>query len=158
MNLYRAKSSEATEQIMVVSWCRQAAEAVPAMHSLRLLYHVPNGGKRNRQEAANLKQAGVKAGVPDLCLPVARGNYIGLYIEMKYGENRESQDQIDWLSGLQAEGHFACVCYSARCALGIIERYIKLKSGELLDAPIGKHGYPVFKESKARMQKYKQEA
>ncbi|MFT9055120.1 MAG: VRR-NUC domain-containing protein [Ethanoligenens sp.] len=146
MNLSYARRSEATEQITVVSWCRQAAETVPALRALRLLYHVPNGGKRNKLEAANLKQEGVKAGVPDLVLPVARGAYIGLYIEMKYGDNRESENQIDWLTGLQSEGHFVCVCYSARLALDVIERYIKLATGGRIDTPPGKHGYPVYRE------------
>lgn len=146
MNLRYAKKSEATEQIEVVAWCRQAAEAVPAMRSLHLLYHVPNGGKRNKLEAANLKQEGVKSGVPDLVLPVARGAYIGLYVEMKYGDNRESKNQIDWLTSLQAERHFVCVCYSARLALDIIERYIRLKPGERINATPGKHGYPVYRD------------
>lgn len=146
MNLRYAKRSEATEQIEVVAWCRQAAEVIPAMRPLSLLYHVPNGGKRNKLEAANLKQEGVKAGVPDLCLPVARGAYIGLYIEMKYGDNSESENQIEWLASLQSEGHFVCVCYSARTALDVIERYIRLKSGERIGAPAGKHGYPIYRD------------
>lgn len=146
MNLRYAKKSEATEQIEVVAWCNQAAEVIPAMRSLRLIHHVPNGGKRNKLEAANLKQEGVKAGVPDLELPVARGAYIGMEIEMKYGDNRESENQIDWLTSLQAEGHFVCVCYSARAALDIIERYMRLKPGERINAPVGKHGYPVYRD------------
>ena len=48
-----------------------------------LLFHIPNGGRRDTAEAANLKKQGVKPGVPDLFLPVARGGYHGLFIEMK---------------------------------------------------------------------------
>ena len=44
---------------------------------LVLLYHIPNGGKRDAQTAISLKRQGVKAGVPDLHLPVARGGYHG---------------------------------------------------------------------------------
>lgn len=146
MNLYRARRSEATEQITVISWCNQAAQYFP---ELRFIYHVPNGGSRNKAEAANLKAEGVKAGVPDLMFPFPHGAYIGLVVEMKFGSNRESEDQIEWLQALQAAGHCVAVCYSSRTALDLIERYIRFRSGERLNAEIGKHGYPVFKEPTA---------
>ena len=73
------KRSEATEQERLISWAQRQYNKYP---ELKLLYHVPNGGSRNTLEAANLKRQGVKAGVPDLCLPVARQGHHGLYIEM----------------------------------------------------------------------------
>ena len=39
----------------------------------KLIYHVPNGGHRHKLVASKLKEQGVKAGVPDLVLPMARG-------------------------------------------------------------------------------------
>ena len=38
-----------------------------------LIYHVPNGGHRHKKVAEKLKDQGVKAGIPDLVLPMARG-------------------------------------------------------------------------------------
>ena len=76
---YRIQS-EATEQEKLISWTQYQYNEYP---ELKLIFHIPNGGSRNTLEAANLKRQGVKAGVPDLCLPVARQNYHGLYIEMK---------------------------------------------------------------------------
>lgn len=74
--------SEAQHQAAVIKWTQQ-----PAIRSqwpeLALLHHIPNGGTRDPVEAKHLKQQGVKNGVPDLCLPVPRGRYHGLYIEMK---------------------------------------------------------------------------
>lgn len=49
----------------------------------KLAYHVPNGGHRVKAVAAKLKAQGVKAGVSDICLPMARGGWFGLYIEFK---------------------------------------------------------------------------
>lgn len=72
--------TEAEEQTELFAWAELLRGRFP---ELRLLYHVPNGGSRNRIEAARLQAQGVKAGVPDLCLPVARGKYHGLYIELK---------------------------------------------------------------------------
>jgi hypothetical protein len=45
-----------------------------------LIFHVPNGGHRVKAVAAKLKAQGVKAGMPDLVLPMARGGFFGLYI------------------------------------------------------------------------------
>lgn len=61
--------SEALEQRTVVEWCE--LRRVPC-------FHIPNGGSRNKAEAANLKRQGVMAGVPDLCVPVARCGYRGI--------------------------------------------------------------------------------
>lgn len=78
---YYRKRSEATEQERVINWATFYAKDFP---ELDLLHHIPNGGSRNQLEAANLKRQGVKAGVPDLCLPVARNGKHGLYVEMKW--------------------------------------------------------------------------
>ena len=51
---------------------RDRSNAYP---DLELLYHVPNGGSRNKAEASKLKRMGVRAGVPDLVLPVPRAGY-----------------------------------------------------------------------------------
>ena len=81
---YYRKRSEATEQERVINWATFYAKDFP---ELDLLHHIPNGGSRNQLEAANLKRQGVKAGVPDLCLPVARNGKHGLYVEMKWEQN-----------------------------------------------------------------------
>lgn len=90
MNMRYAKRSEDTEQINVVSWAGWNMSRYP---ELKWLFHVPNGGSRNKQEAVKFKQMGVKAGVSDLCLPYPKGIYCGLFIEMKYGNNRQQDTQ-----------------------------------------------------------------
>lgn len=78
-------------------------------------------------EAANLKRQGVKAGVPDLCLPVTRGRYHGLYIEMKYGKNKTSEEQNKWLDALAWQGYAVAVCYGWEKAQELIVKYLSLK-------------------------------
>lgn len=54
----------------------------------------PNGGRRNKAEAAKLKAMGVRKGIPDLFLPIPRQGYHGLYIETKKIKNgKVSPDQ-----------------------------------------------------------------
>ena len=88
------KRGEDTEQMGVIDWANWNLQRFP---ELKMLYHVPNGGKRNPAEAARFKAMGVKAGVPDLCLPVPMNGYAGLYIEMKYGSNKPTAAQKEWI-------------------------------------------------------------
>jgi len=113
---------ESGHQEALFSW---AAYQQGRMPELEYLHHVPNGGSRNTLEAANLKRQGVKAGVPDLCLPVARNGFHGLYIEMKYGKNKTTENQKEWLEELTAQGYFTAVCYGAEEAERIIARYLQ---------------------------------
>jgi hypothetical protein len=112
---------ESDEQKALFAW---AAINRGKHHELELLYHVPNGGSRHPAEAANLKAQGVKAGVPDICLPVPRGAFHGLFIEMKYGKNRLTADQKWWLVALSQQGYATAVCYTWESARTVIERYL----------------------------------
>lgn len=94
---------------------------------LRLLYHVPNEGKRSKIAGSILKMQGLKAGVPDLCLPVARGVYHGLYIELKYGKNKLTDRQKQWLTSLSDQGYFAVACWGGDQAFQTILNYLNLK-------------------------------
>lgn len=117
------KRSEATEQERVISWCEYNSPRHP---ELRLIYHVPNGGSRNQLEAVNLKRQGVKAGVPDLNLPVALNGFHGLYIEMKFGKNKTTEKQEWWLEQLQKQGYKTAVCYGADEAIDTIKEYLNI--------------------------------
>lgn len=131
MNMKYAMRSEDTEQINVVSWANWNMNRYP---ELRWLFHVPNGGSRNRAEAVKFKQMGVKAGVSDLCLPFPRGIYCGLFIEMKYGNNRQQDTQKEFLADMAAAGHFVATCYSAEEAIKVLEEYLKLIDGNEIKA------------------------
>ena len=93
---------------------------------LKLLHHIPNEGKRSVVNGANLKKAGLKKGVPDLHLPVARGDYHSLWIEMKKDKScKPTAEQIEWRTSLNAEGNLAVVCYSADEAIETIKWYLR---------------------------------
>ena len=110
------KQQEANEQIKVIQYC-----------DLRKLpvYHIPNGGSRNKMEAANLKLQGVRAGVPDLCFPVAMRGYHGMYIEMKAGRNSTTDAQDAWLGLLKGNGYYTAVCYGFDEARKVIDWYFE---------------------------------
>lgn len=116
---------EANEQEALFRWAEWAGHTYP---ELRLLFHVPNGGTRNRAEAAHLKRQGVKPGVPDLCLPVARGGFHGLYIELKAERGRASAAQREWLADLRSQGYRAEICVGWEAAAELLKEYLKGES------------------------------
>ena len=92
---------------------------------LSLMHHIPNGGKRSKSEAARFKAMGVKPGVSDIFLPVARGGYHGLYIELKARDGRVSTKQKEFLESVRREGYAGVVAFSGEEASRIIEQYLK---------------------------------
>ena len=116
--------TEHEEQVALFQW----AEANEGEHEeLKLLFAVPNGGYRPMTTAAQLKAEGVRSGVPDCCLPVARGRFHSLWIEMKRKPNRPTEAQEHWISTLRDYGHSAVVCYGAQEAIDVIKAYLGIE-------------------------------
>ena len=67
---------------------------------------------------------GVKSGIPDLCLPVARAGFHGLYIEMKSEKGRVSENQKFWIENLTVQGFQTAVCHSWLEAVQVLENYL----------------------------------
>lgn len=130
VNLRNAIRSEDTEQINVMEWARWNVNKYP---ELKWIHHIPNGGSRNKREAVKLKQMGVKAGVSDICLPYPKGIYCGLYIEMKFGNNRKTAEQKEFLQDMANAGHFVATCYSAEDAVNVIITYLDQETMRFYD-------------------------
>ena len=113
--------TEHDEQVALIHWAKLMQSILP---ELALLHAIPNGGQRSKATAGKLKAEGVQAGVPDLCLPVARGGYHGLYVEMKWKSNKPSSAQRWWLSKLNEGGYLAVVCYGFDEARATLEGYL----------------------------------
>jgi len=90
-----------------------------------MLYAIPNGGDRHPAVGAALKAEGVKAGVPDVHLPVPVGRHHGLYIELKRTVGgRVEQAQAEWIEDLQAQGYRVEVCRGCDAAVAAITEYL----------------------------------
>lgn len=121
------------EQAAVMQWAMTQEGQYP---ELRLLHAIPNGAKlpyaRNKKgvrysrEAGKLIDEGLKSGVPDLSLPVGRGGYFGLYIEMKVKPNKPTQAQEAFIQALNDQGYLAVVRYGADEAIGTLTNYLNL--------------------------------
>jgi hypothetical protein len=116
------KISEDTIQRHLMNACSAFSGQVP---ELQWIFHVPNGGTRHVREAAKFKSMGVKAGVPDLILPVARSKYHGLALELKAGKNKATELQLQWHAFMKSEGWYVAICYSWEEAIYVALRYLQ---------------------------------
>jgi len=116
----RRNMREHQAQCRLIEWAGYSQGKYPL---LRKLYAIPNAGAGLRKD---LQLEGVKAGVPDLHFPCARGKYHSLYIEMKDGKNTLSDKQKEWKADLAAEGNRVAVCYSAEEAQAELISYLNL--------------------------------
>jgi len=115
---------EHDEQVALMTWCKLHERKYP---ELNLLFAIPNGSARHISVAKKLKAEGVKSGVPDLCLPIARGKYHGAFIEMKCLPNKPSKNQAVWIDSLREQGYLSIVAYNWDTARQALEAYLGLK-------------------------------
>lgn len=96
-----------------------------------LIFSIPNGGYRKIRTGIRLKQTGLKPGIPDIFLPVARHSYHGLFIEMKSEKGRVRKNQKAWHDILTNQGYKVEVCRGCDQAVKVIQEYLeKPKEGE----------------------------
>lgn len=93
-----------------------------------LCFAVPNGQYRPGQRP----EPGLKSGVPDICCPVARGGYLGLWIELKYGRNKPSTAQEEWIRDLRLAGHRVEVCWERDEAVSVLQQYFGWENTEFI--------------------------
>lgn len=120
--------TESTEQIHLFRWAVLEYGKWP---ELELMYHVPNEGKRSYQTGQRMRMEGLKSGVPDICLPVPRGKYHGLYMELKRLKGgAASENQKAWMEALEQQGYFVALCRGWEKAAETITNYLKLSKEE----------------------------
>jgi hypothetical protein len=136
-NMYKGKRSikggkridwEHQEQRALFDWARYIPEC-------KLMFAIPNGGDRHILVAKKLKAEGVKAGVPDIFLPVPTRKFNGLFIEMKSKGGRTSESQNWWLGHLNTMGYKAEVCKGFDQARETILNYLGLEDDKKKKRP-----------------------
>jgi len=89
------------------------------------LFAIPNGGQRHIAVATRMKAEGVKSGVWDLFLPIPRGDYHGLFIEMKYNKRKLTDNQRVFGAYVKEHGYATAIAYTWIEAKDIIEKYLE---------------------------------
>ena len=115
--------TEHGHQVEIFRWCDLHKRKYP---ELQKLFAVPNAGKRTRRQGKWMKDEGMKAGVPDMCLPVARGDFHSLFIELKSETGSLQQNQAEWIDALNEEGNMAVVCIGWEAATKTLASYLEM--------------------------------
>ena len=113
--------SEYTEQVEIFNWAKKHENTYPA---LKLLNASLNGVKLSIGQAVKTKAGGMKAGYPDIFLPIPKNNYHGLFIELKKNKQDKVQElQKWWKNELNAYGYLAVICYGYDEAINFIKKF-----------------------------------
>lgn len=126
---YAKTGAEHSHQVALFMWAADQI-ASGAYPELALMFAIPNGGERNKAVAGRLKAEGVKAGVPDIFLPVPRHGVNGLFIELKrpkaegIRQGSAQDNQSEWIDKLRGQGYGAAVVYGFEAARDMIVQYL----------------------------------
>jgi hypothetical protein len=117
--------SEHEHQVALFTWADEHLHRWP---ELALLFAIPNFhgrlGRLTAKHGAYLKAEGRKRGVPDICLPVARAQFHGLYIELKRIGGKPDERQLEWRAQLRAQGYRAEIVEGWHAARDLLVRYL----------------------------------
>ena len=122
--------SEHNEQVTVIDWCFAMTRIYPG---LDLIFAIPNGamlggGRVGAIRANSLKAEGMRPGVCDLFLPVARGKWHGFFGEMKTATGKLSENQIEFIAGVEEQGFYTVVAYGADEMIEQLKYYLNLEA------------------------------
>ncbi len=133
---YFSNDPEQKEHDAQVSLFRAIEACADQYPEFSLLFAIPNGaklpytktktGKRFSRQAMVLIAEGLKSGVPDLFLPVARSGWHGMFIEMKRNNrtNKPSPEQREWITKLTKQGYKCIVAFGAEHAFIEMVKYV----------------------------------
>jgi hypothetical protein len=118
--LNKQNFKEHWEQCELINWCRSQP-----IRQMDRIFAIPNAGDRHPGYAAKMAQEGLTKGIPDLFLPVARGRYHGLFIEMKRRRGGTlSPEQKQKIADFSEEGYCCVVTKGYHQAIRSIVGYL----------------------------------
>jgi hypothetical protein len=118
--------TEAQEQKIIFRWIRSNQVEFPV---LQLAYSTLNGVRLAPKLRKDMKEQGMRPGVPDIVLPAANNTHHGLYIELKREKGGAiSAEQKHFMAMLKAEGYLCVVCKGHKEAIKTILDFISKRS------------------------------
>ncbi len=116
------KREEHAEQAALFQWAELASRV--SWPEVGMMFAIPNQ-RASPTERRRMAEEGAKSGVPDIVLPVPRGGYAGLFIELKVGDNKPTANQKAWLEALRALGYMAVARWGWEAAKETIINYLE---------------------------------
>lgn len=116
-------AAESKLQIAIIKWWALSWRELGAIDEC-MLFHVPNGGQRDRRSAAIFKNMGVRPGVPDLVLLQPRQGFAGLAMELKSRLRVTTDAQEIFGGALLQSGYLWIVIREIADAQALIRDYL----------------------------------
>lgn len=113
-----------TEHDICVTLCQYLQLKHPKVWAVT--FHVPNEGKHTTYYRAKQATIGVKSGVPDYMIAIAKGAYHGMFLEMKTKKGQISVNQNKWIEKLSQQGYLATIARGIDDAIEQVEMYLNL--------------------------------
>jgi len=125
---------------------------------LHLLYAInPNkGGQRSKAARGRAKAMGLLPGMPDLHLPIMRGPFLSLYLEVKRPDGRVQSGQETMRRNLEHMGHLVAVVRSAQQGVDVLVGYLALPMNRPSLRPLGPNTLGVAGQT-ARLDRWRYE-
>lgn len=114
------KSGCISEEVIhksVMSWVRRHPAITP------LVFHFPNEGPRTLRYGRLLREMGMRAGVADLFIAMAKHGFHGAWIELKSEVGVIKPVQRAFLRDMNEQGYFTAVCRSIERTIEVINWY-----------------------------------
>lgn len=128
---HRQTPSELEHRIQASFMSQWIPLNVGRLPQLEAMFAIPNGGHRHPAVGGKMKAEGVKAGMPDLCLPVPVDEWAALYVEVKAPQYRTrkngglSKNQVERRDLLERLGNYVAVCYEVEEIIATVEAYLR---------------------------------
>jgi len=110
---------EDIDHIKVIDWFRYDYPLLK-----QDLHHFANQRRCTPIEGRKLKRMGVMRGVSDFFLAISKMGYHGLWIELKVGNGKLSQEQIDFLKRKNEQGYLAVALWGFEDVKKFIQDYL----------------------------------
>ena len=110
--------SERDEQIKLFQWIRLHPNIKP------YALFIPNDGKRSPVLGAIYKRMGLRPGTSDIFIAIPNKTHHGLWIELKWGKNKATPAQLEFIEDMARQGYAAYVIWGADDAIKQIEQYL----------------------------------
>jgi hypothetical protein len=111
---------EQIEQIKLFDWIRSRPDLEP------YCLHIANERRTSPQQGRTLKRMGVRSGASDVFIGVSRETYSGMFLELKAGDNKPTENQFKFIEDMSRSGYFCVWCTGYEHARKAIEDYLAL--------------------------------
>lgn len=123
-----AKQRVRREHLQAVTFTDQVNAAIRmGRPGANMIFAIPNGTAAGAKIGADMVKEGVRKGVPDYFVAAPRGDWHGLFIELKLADGVPSDcsaEQQEWLARLSAVGYDTEVAYGWRHAWRVVCEYL----------------------------------